>query len=107
MSVIVPKNHLNKAEYLLQFGNLNQEQKYFRRALVWYKRALSARGKLLPSDHRDIGIVYEKIGDSLRALGRIGEAVENYQRALKIYIDKLSPNNPFTAHLKETILHLI
>ncbi|CAF1320433.1 unnamed protein product [Adineta steineri] len=107
MSVTVPKNHLNKAEYLLQFGNLNQEQKYFRRALVWYRRALTARLKLLPSDHRDIGVVYEKIGDSLRALGRIEEAVENYQRALKIYIDKLLPDHPFTAHLKETIIHLI
>ncbi|CAF4157082.1 unnamed protein product [Adineta steineri] len=107
MSVTVPKNHLNKAEYLLQFGNLNQEQKYFRRALVWYRRALAARLKLLPSDHRDIGVVYEKIGDSLRALGRIEEAVENYQCALKIYIDKLSPDHPFTAHLKETIIHLI
>jgi len=96
-----------KAEYLLQLGDLSQQKRHFLHALGWYRHALSARQKFLPSDHRDIGIVYEKIGHSLRALGRTKEANGNYQRALNIYVDKLSPDHPFIANLKQFLVQLI
>jgi hypothetical protein len=59
------------------------------------ERALGIKEKVYGPDHHEVGITFTNLGNVLRMLGRLDEAREAEERALRVFEQALPANHPY------------
>ena len=76
-------------EALKEQARRHEQNEEWQKALDLYRKAI---GKLEAEDQPDIGL-YNRVGDLFVRVGRLQDAVENYVKAVDLYMEAEFPNN--------------
>ena len=84
------------ASNLINLGNAFCDQQKHIEAVPVYLRALAIDEKALGNDHPEVGMDLSNLGIAYRALGRADIAESLFERAYKLMLTALGPDDPKT-----------
>ena len=90
-------------EYVSNIASILCALEYYSESLYYYMKILKIREKVLPENHPDIIMSYNKIGSIYRKLGNLKKELEYRLRVLKIKQKVLPENNLGMVHSYEEI----
>jgi tetratricopeptide (TPR) repeat protein len=83
-----------KGHIFYQLGWIKDDQGEYAEALIFYEKTLEIEQKTLPSNHPNLAISYNNIGNVYNNMGEYSKALSYYEKALEIYQKSLPPNHP-------------
>jgi serine/threonine protein kinase/signal transduction histidine kinase/CheY-like chemotaxis protein/tetratricopeptide (TPR) repeat protein len=75
-------NISKKIEYLVKAGGFAQSRNSHQDAVRFFSTALTAIKKSKNRDHVDLGVLHEKLGESLKHIGNYRESKKHFEKAL-------------------------
>jgi tetratricopeptide (TPR) repeat protein len=66
----------------------------YKEAITLYEKALEIRQQSLPSNHPDLAMSYNNIGNVCKNMGEYSKALSSHEKALEIKQQSLPPNHP-------------
>ncbi|CAF0946743.1 unnamed protein product [Didymodactylos carnosus] len=97
------KSFIGSQPTLLTLGLFLSKMDEFDKAEKFYRLLIDE----LPSDHKDLGMVYNNIGELFRLRGDDVNAMENYEMALALYSKHFRANDPFVAVTQSNIAAIL
>ncbi|CAF1565833.1 unnamed protein product, partial [Adineta steineri] len=92
-----PSNENEKGHYYNQLGLIKYDQSDYTKAVLYHKKAIEIKGKMLSPDDPLLAISYSNIGMAYGEMGEYAKAVSFYEKALEIEQKRLSPDDPSLA----------
>jgi tetratricopeptide (TPR) repeat protein len=83
-----------KATIYHRLGWAKDEQGQYDEAIIFYKRSLEIRQKILPPTHPDLASSYNNTGGVYYNMGEYSKALSSHEKALEIYQKTLPPTHP-------------
>ncbi|CAF0725280.1 unnamed protein product [Adineta steineri] len=84
----------DKAPIYYQLGGIKRNQGEYQEALSYYKKGLTIRQQLLPSNHPALGDSYHRIGIVYDSIGDYPKSLSYYEKARAIRQQSLPSNHP-------------